>query len=143
VPTAQQIRAEIDADPKSLGYATLRAQSNGPEAAAAKLNELGASAETLTRTWVDTTEALAVLVGTEVTALAQANRDLLAIVTSTTRIKTGSQTMRAALGGIFGAGTTSRTNLQALATRSASRAEALWGEGAYVSASDVGTALEL
>lgn len=143
MPTAQQIRAEIDADPKSLGYATLRAQTNGPEALAAKVNETGASAETLTRTWIDTADVLAAVVGSEVTALAQGNRDLLAIVTSTTRIKTGSSTMRTTLGGIFGAGTTSRTNLQALATRPASRAEALWGEGAYVSASDVGTALEL
>lgn len=143
MPTAQQIRTEIDTDPKTLGYTTLKAQSNGREAVAAKMNEAGASAETLTRTWVDTTEALALVVGSEVISLAQANRDLLLLVMSTTRIKTGSATMRTTLGGIFAAGTTSRTNLQGLATRSASRAEALWGEGTVITATQVGEALEL
>lgn len=140
-PTSAQILTEINTDPKALGYATLRTQSNGPEALAAKMNEVAASAETLTITWLATEEALAVLVGTEVTALAQANRDLLTVVTSQSRIKTGSATMRATLGGIFASGTTSRTNLVALATRSASRAEALWGEGTVVTAQAVSIAL--
>lgn len=143
MPTAQQIRTEIDTDPKSLGYAALRAQSNGPEAVANRMNEVGASAETLTPTWTDTTEVLAVLVGTEIIALTQANRDMLAILTSTARIRTGSATMRAAIAAIFGAATTSRANLVALTTKSASRAAALWGEGTVISATDVGEAMEL
>jgi hypothetical protein len=143
LPTAQQIRTEIDTDPKGLGYTTLKAQSNGPEAVAAKMNEIGGSSETLTPTWTATTEVLAVLVGTEVLALSQANRDMLAILTSTTQVKTGSATLRAAIAAIFASGTTSRTNLVALTTKSCSRAAALWGEGTYISATDVGNALEL
>jgi hypothetical protein len=143
LPTAQQIRTEIDTDPKGLGYTTLKAQSNGPEAVAAKMNEVGASSETLTPAWTDTTEVLAVLVGTEIVALSQANRDMLTILTSTARIKTGSATLRAAIAAIFASGTTSRANLVALTTKSCSRAAALWGEGTVVSAAQVGEALEL
>lgn len=143
MPTAQQIRTEIDTDPKSLDYATLKAQSNGPEAVAAKMNEVGASAETLTPMWTATTEILAVLVGTEILALSQANRDMLTVLTSTAQVKTGSATLRAAIAAIFGGATTSRANLVALTTKSCSRAAALWGEGIQISASDVGLALEL
>ena len=107
------------------------------------MNQRGASNETLTITWLDTAEVLAVLVGTEVIALAQANRDLLLTLTSQPRIKSGSANIRTSLGGIFASGTTSRTNLQAVSTRSASRAEALWGENTYISPADVGAALEL
>lgn len=141
--TLTALRTEIDNDPKTLGYATLKAQSNGPEAVAAKINEAGASAETLTPTWTDTTEVLAVLVGAEILALTQANRDMLAILTSTVRVKTGSSTLRTAMAAIFGGATTSRANLIALTTRAASRGEALWGEGTQVSAQDVSLALEL
>lgn len=143
MPTAQQIRTEIDTDPKSLGYATLKVQSNGPEAVAARMNEVGASAETLTPAYTETIDVLAALVGTEVLALTQANRDMLAILTSTTRLKTGSSTLRAAIAAIFGAGTTSRANLVALTTKSCSRAAALWGEGVVVTSSQVGEAMEL
>lgn len=139
--TITALTTEINTDPKSLGYATLRTQTNAPEAVAARLNEVGASAETLTRTWVERAEALAVIVGSEVTALAQANRDLLALVLADPKIKTGSATMRTTLGGVFAAGTTSRTNLTALATRSASRAEIVFGEGVLVTASQVSQAL--
>lgn len=143
MPTLQQIRTEMDTDPKALGYATRRTQSNGPEQVADRMNEVGASAETLTRTWVATDEALAVLVGSEVTALAVANRELLMVIMSQSRIKTGSAAMRTTLGGIFAASTTSRTNLTNLATRSASRAEALWGEGTVVTATQVSEAMAL
>lgn len=143
MPTAQQIRTEIDTDAKSLGYATLKVQSNGPEAVAAKMNEVGASAETLTPMWTETTEILAVLVGTEILALTQANRDMLQILTTTNRLKTGSSTLRAAVAAIFGGATTSRANLVALTTKSCSRAAALWGEGVVISSAQVGEALEL
>jgi hypothetical protein len=65
------------------------------------MNEVGASSETLTPAWTDTPEVLAVLVGTEIVALSQANRDMLTILTSTARIKTGSATLRAAIAAIF------------------------------------------
>jgi hypothetical protein len=49
--------------------------------------------------------------------------------------------MRATLGALFPAGVT-RTAVIALASRPASRAEALWGEGAHVSDHDVSLAME-
>lgn len=141
--TIALLRAEIDNDPAALGYAAMLTEPNNTELLAARLNEVGASNQTLTPTWTDTTEVLAVLVGAEIEALTQAKRDELTMLTSTTRIKTGSATLRTTFAGIFGAATTSRANLIALTTRSASRAEALWGEGTRISANDVGLALEL
>lgn len=143
MPTLQQIRNEIDNDPTALGYAALRSQSNAAEALAARMNDPAATGQTLFRTWLDTAEVTAALVAAEVIALAQANRDLLAIVTSTSRIKTGSATLRSTIASIFASGTTSRANLVALASRPAARAEVLWGEGSSVTATDVGNALEL
>jgi hypothetical protein len=143
VPTTQEIRTELDADPLALGYATLRTRSDAPSALAARLNEVGASSQTLTRTWVDTADVLAAVVGTEILALTQANRDLLAILTSTARVRTGAAAMRNSLGAIFAANTVSRANLIALSTRPASRGEALWGEGVNVSATQVADALAL
>lgn len=141
--TTAALRAEIDNDPKSLGYATLRAQSNAPEALAAKLNEAGASAETLFRSYLPLEDALAGIVASEFNALSAAAKTACDQFLRGTRIKTGDANMRATLGALFAAGTTSRTNLLALASRDASRAEALWGEGAYVRAADVAAALEL
>jgi hypothetical protein len=141
-PTTAQIRAELDSDPKSLGFATLRLQTNNAEACAARLNEVGASSETLTPMWTSSDEVKAVLVGTEILALDQAHRDMLAILTSTVRIKTGSLTLRTAVAAIFGGATTSRANLIALTTKSCSRAEALWGEGYKITDAEVGLALE-
>lgn len=142
-PTYTQIRTEIDTDSKSLGLAAMKTATNAAEQIATKLNEKGASGETLTPTWTDTVEILAVLVGTEVLALTQANRDMLSILTSTVRMKTGSSTLRTAVAAIFGGATTSRANLIALTTRAASRAEALWGENMFLSDADVANALAL
>lgn len=142
-PTYTQIRTEIDTDPKSLGLVAMKTATNAAEQIAAKLNEKGASGETLTPTWTDTVEILAVVVGTEVLALTQANRDMLSILTSTVRMKTGSATLRTAVAAIFGGATTSRANLIALTTRSASRAEALWGENMFLSDYNVSQALAL
>jgi hypothetical protein len=141
-PTAQQIRTEIDADPKALGYATLKVQTNGPEAVAARMNEVGASAETLFRSYVPMEDFLAEIVASEFTALSAAAKTGVDQFFRGTRIKTGSANMRATLSGLFPSGAT-RTALIALASRPCSRAEALWGEGATVSATQVANALAL
>lgn len=138
----QALRTEIDTDPKALGYATLKAQSNGPEAVAAKLNELGASAETLFKQYVQIEDFLAEVVLTEFTALSTAGKTAVDQFFRGTRIKTGSANMRTTLGALFPTGAT-RTALLALAQRSASRAEALWGEGVRVTDQHVAEALAL
>lgn len=144
MPTLQQIRTEIDTDPKSLGYAAMLTATNAPEQIAARMNQPGASTppETLTKSWTPTEEITAVLVDAEVTGLSVAKRELLAIICSTPRVKTGSATLRATMGSIFGAGAT-RTALVALTTRNASRAEALWGEFVQVRDDEVANALAI
>ena len=141
-PTLQQIRTEIDTDPKTLGYATLWAQTNGPEAVAAKMNEAGASAETIFKGYVQTEEILAEIVLADYNALTAAQKTTLDQFLRGSRVKTGSSNMRATIAALFPAGAT-RTALIALASRSASRAEVLWGEGVRVSDTDVANAMAL
>jgi cytochrome P450 len=139
--TIAALRTELDTDPKGLGYAARRAQSNAPEALAARLNERGASAESVTQTYLRVEDVVAALVRAEYDALSAAGKDYLGVVLSAPQVKTGDATLRAQLGQLFGAGTTTRTNLLALATRSASRAEVLWGEGFAVTDAQAADAL--
>jgi len=126
------LKTEINSDPKALGYAALRAQSNGPQALAVRLNTLGASAETVTATYLQVEDVVAALVRAEYDALSTAAKDYLNVVLNAPRVKSGDATLRTQLGALFAAGTATRANLLALATRPASRAEALWGEGVSV-----------
>lgn len=142
MPTAQQIRTEIDADPKSLGYATLKVQSNGPEAVAARMTEVGASAETLFRSYVPVEELLAEMQWAEFTTWSAAIKAGIDQYFRGTRVKTGSATLRTSLGAMLPT-SSSKTAMVALASRSASRAEALWGEGVVVTATQVADALAL
>ena len=129
--TIPALRTEIDTDPKALGYATLRTQSNGPEAVAARMNEAGASAETLFKTYVPLEDMLAEIVFSEYSGWSAAQKTNIDQFLRGTRIKTGSANMRTTLGALIPAGA-SRTALVALASRSATRAEILFGEGVTV-----------
>lgn len=141
MPTTQQILTEINTDPKSLGYAALKVQSNGPEAVAAKMNQVGASAETIFKGYTPTEDLLPAILLTEYATLTQANRDYLSVLFAPRQVKTGDATLRTQIGAVFGAGTTSRTNLTNAASRSATRAEALWGEGTVISDQQVALAI--
>jgi hypothetical protein len=140
--TLTALRTEIDTDPKALGFAALRTQTNAPEALAARLNEPGASAETLFKSYVLLEDALAEIVLSEFNALTAAQKTALDQFFRGVSLKTGSANMRTTLGALFPAGAT-RTALIALASRAASRAEALWGEGTSILQRDVASALEL
>ena len=142
MPTALQIRTELDADSKSLGYAGLRDDSNAPQALAAKLNEPGASAETLFKTYVAMEDVLACIVLTEFNALSAAGKTACDMFLRGARLRSGDANMRTTMAALFAAGAT-RTALIALASRAASRAEALWGEGVTVTDTEVSLALEL
>src|SRR5215207_602708 len=137
MPTATQIRAELDANPKALGYATLRTQTNAPEALAARLNERGASAETINVSYIPLEDAIAEVRQADFTALSAAGKTALDQYFRGSSIKTASANMRAVLGALFPNPSDTRTALLALASRSASRAEALWGENTAVTAIQV------
>lgn len=142
VMTLALLRAEIDNDPKSLGLATLKVQTNGAQAVAAKLNEVGASAETLFKDTVPTEEALACIVLTEFNARTAVEKTAIDMFFRGAKIKSGNANLRTTMAALFPAGTT-RTALIAIASRSCSRAEALWGEFHTVTDTDVAMALEL
>ncbi len=132
VMTLVALRAELDADPKALGYALLWTQSNGPEAVAARLNEANTvPADTIFKSYVTMEDFLAEIVLADYNALTAAQKTALDQFARGTRIKTGSANMRATIGALFPASAT-RTALIALASRAASRAEVLWGENARV-----------
>lgn len=140
--TTALLRAEIDTDPKTLGYAALRVQTNAPQALAARLNETGASAEVLFKAYVPIEDVVACIVRAEYDALSATAKTFLGdCLLKGTRLKSGDANLRASMIGVFAAGAT-RTALTNIASRPATRAEALWGEGANVSDQNVASALE-
>lgn len=142
-PTATQIRAEIDADPKSLGYAALKVLSNGPQAVAARMNELNTvPADTLFRPYVSLEDMLAEIVFSEYSAWTAAQKTNIEQLLRGARVKTGSANMRMTLGAVIPVGS-SRTAMVALASRQAARAEILWGDGIVVTDTQVADALAL
>lgn len=130
------LAAEIANDPKTLGYA-----GKSDYAIAVILNTVGASAETVIRAYTNTAEIVAAIDPTEFTALAAASKLFLTdVILAAPVVKTGDANLRTAVGQIFGAGAT-RTRLIAAASKSASRAEVLFGEGISVNDTDVAKAL--
>jgi hypothetical protein len=90
---------------------------------------------------VETWEILAATVRTEWDALSADAKQLYLTVISAGVVDTTDPQIRAILGGLFPAGTTTRTNLVARLTRPGSRAEQLFGTGTVISSVDVARAL--
>lgn len=131
------LKDELITDPKSLGYA---AMSNIE--AASKLNEIGASGEKIGRETVDGQEANKCVVIGEYTALSAAQRDAWTAIISAGagQIDVDDDRVKTQIAAIWVAGTDTRVNLLALADRDASRAEILFGRGAFIHEWDVGRA---
>lgn len=131
------LASEIASDPRGLGFA-----GRSDYDIASLLNVPGGSGETIFRSYVDTEDIVAGIVRAEYDALAAAGKTYLnEVVLKARRVKTGDATLRGQVAALFGAGTTTRANLTAVASRPASRAEVLFGEGVSVSDSDVVRAL--
>lgn len=131
------LATEINTDPKSLGYA-----GKSDYEIAVILNTAGASAETLFKSYTPVEDIVACIVRSEYDALAAAGKTYLnEVVLRGSRVKTGDATLRTQIAQLFGAGTATRTNLTAVASRSASRAEILFGENTTVTDRDVAAAL--
>jgi hypothetical protein len=125
---------ELSTDPKALGYSGLQNQ-----AAADKLNQVGASSETVNPGTLQSYLIVDAIVSSEWTVLSQANKDLLNFYLQQPTVDTTSSNVRSAIGGIFAAGAT-RTALLALVNRPASRGEVLFGPGTVITKSNVGQA---
>ncbi len=129
------LATEISVDPQVLGFA---GKNDGQ--IAALLNAIGGSGETLEPENITNIIAQKAVDGAEFLALTTAQQNLwLAILTIGT-IPVKDAVIRAQVTSVWAAGTT-RTNLVALQTRSASRSEILFGEGVSVTTGNVAIAL--
>jgi hypothetical protein len=134
---------EVNTDPKGLGYA---AQSGNASTIADLMNIspepiAAGQQEQIYRPRADSRDLMAGIILAEFAALTQANRDYCAMIFSAPQVNTGDANVRAQVGAIFAAGTTSRTNLLAAAQKNACRSEALWGDGFRVTPQQVAAAL--
>lgn len=135
------LATELNTDPKALGYKTSGVFKSDYDISLI-LNTPGASSETIFRAYTDTAEIVAGIVRSEWTALSAADKQFLTeVILTAPKLKTGDANLRASVAGVFAAGTTSRTNLTAAASKSASRAEVLFGEGTTIGDQDVAKAL--
>jgi hypothetical protein len=118
----QVLKTEIDNDPKSLGYS-----GQNPTWKANKINEVGASGETVNRTDIGTNEILEALVWLEVNGMSTKEIQILNLFTFGDIVSVSSPNIQDIFKGLFPVATRplTRANLIALATRSASRAEVL------------------
>lgn len=137
------LMSEVNNDPKGLGYA---AQSGNSDSIAVLMNTspepiAAAQQEQIYRSRADSRDLMAGIVLSEFAALTQANRDYCTMLFSSPQVNTGDANVRTQMAAIFGAATTSRTNLTNAAQKNASRAEALWGDGFRVTAQQVYLAL--
>lgn len=131
------LSTEITTDPEGLGYSG----KTYPEIADL-LNTVGLSSEQIGAGAVDGQELSKAVVISEYLSLTDAARaGWTAILTAGNgQIDAGDSNVVAQIAAIWGVGTTTRANLLALATRSASRAEVLFGSGVIISKFDVAEA---
>lgn len=133
------LKSELTTDPKGLGLAAL-----SDAAAATKLNQVGASAETVPVTSpIDAYLVVNATVPSEYATLSATERDRYAAITGAGKVDPSNANVVSAFAAMFSPGTTTRANLQALANRSCSRAEKLWGAGTEVAYFDVARARAL
>lgn len=117
------LKAEIDNDPKGLGYTGKTDQE-----VADLLNEIGLSNETVDRGVIDAHEVVSACEFSELDILTDKQQAMLSFIVSAGQVDTSNIKIKSIFAGLFGAGTQTRTNLLALAIRPASRAEVLFGQ---------------
>jgi hypothetical protein len=117
-----ELRAEIDADPLGLGYS-----GQDSHWVADKLNEIGASNEFVDRGFIDTSELTAAIDYTEYATKTSIQKDTIKVITTSGdgKFSINDAEIWAALLDIFGGGSNTMINIQAIAETSVSRADAL------------------
>lgn len=138
-----ELNTELQTDPLTLGYAPLIAAGDHSGLAAILNDVAGAGAASIDREFVDAATFQSQVDPTEYLALTVAQQNLWnAILTASTstQVPLKNSTLRSQVLAVWAAGTT-RTNLAALQTRTGSRAEVLWGDGAVVTHTMIAEAL--
>lgn len=132
------LASEINTDPRALGYA---GKTNVQVAALLNTPGLAVADAKLNAGIVKTSALISGVVGSEFAALSVANQNLCQLYFGVAELDTSNANVRAGLGGIFGVGTATRTNLLAAVDRAPSRAETLFGAGFVIDQRDVSAAL--
>ena len=129
---------ELTADPKALGLPAM-----DDPTAAAKLNEIGASGEEVSRGIINGQELQMAVVGSEFIALSAAKQRgwVCLISAGDGQVDVDDQSVIDQATAIWNGAATTLSNLNALRTRSGSRAEILFGAGASVGMFDIAKAL--
>lgn len=137
-----QLRIELDADPKSLGYAG----KTNPEVAAL-LNEIGLSGETIGNTSVPVYRVRDEILVNEFAAVSAGKRDLILMILGNGELEldiTNSKLVNQFMNTFTEAiAPNTRAALMSLATRDCSRAESLFGANVVVTMFDVAEARQL
>lgn len=138
-----ELNTELSSDPLTLGYAALISSGNHAALADILNDKAGAGAASIDREFVDAATFQSQVDPTEYLALSVAQQNLWnAILTASSggSIPIKNNTLRNQVLAVWAAGTT-RTNLAALQTRTGSRAEVLWGDGAVITHTMIAQAL--
>jgi len=140
--TKAALLAELQTDSQALGYAALVA-ANDDVGLAALLNDK-TKGGSINRVTINASELQSAVVASEYAALSADQKalwhDLLQAAANGGVLISNTNIRNQALA-VWAGGTASRTNLSNMQTRAGSRVEALWGEGASVSYTDVSNAL--
>lgn len=132
------LKTEIDSDPKGLGYS-----GKTDQWITDKLNEIGASSETKTKSSISTADVLKALVWTELNALNEKEIALLNLFTYGDNINPSNANIQNIFKGLFGVSTTTRANLIALSSEPATRGEIVFSAGTTINSWDVARAKAL
>lgn len=133
------LKNELQTDPTALGYAaSIAAGAFSP--VVTLLNTVRGTI-LIDRDLIESYEIINATVPTEWAALSAAEKQRYQTVTGAGKVDCRNANVRATFQAMFGVGTTTRANLTALLTRQGSRAEQLFGAGAFVSAEDIAKAL--
>lgn len=135
------LRAELTGDPLALGYAPLIAAGDARGLAALLNAPTGPGAAPVDQSVVPAYTLFECIVPAEWSALTAANQQRIQTILAMGQVDIQGANTRGAFLAAFAAGTTTRANLQAVQTRTGSRAEALFGAAASVSAEQVADAL--
>lgn len=133
------LRTELQTDPTGLGYAPLI--TNGDDADLAALLNAVRGTITVFRNDIESGEIVGSTVLSDFTTLTSSQQNYYLAIVSQPTVDATNTNLRTSLATLFPAGSTTRTNLQALAQRNGSRAEQLFGTGISVSTADVARAL--
>lgn len=119
-----QLKIELATDPKTLGY-----YSMSDKVAANKLNEIGASSETIDRDWIDSERVMRNVDKVEYFALTQQERDMFHMLMVHERLRIDNAKIRGLMTKPWASqvGTITKDAMVALRIKSATRAEILFG----------------